>query len=211
MLTWQAPTNAGGLTITNYTIYRGNSSGEETLYQVLGNQLNYTDTSIQTGIMYYYTVTANNSLGESGFSNEVHEIIPTQTQTVTTSSTTPSSKSTTTSSNINNSISQNSNTLLFPILIIGAIIAVSIIVIIARQSSKKRKISLVEEVSKLHEAELKKKEKINAQIDERLAHENEGETPAAPSFFIPTRQCVHCGQKVPIDSLFCTNCGREMD
>ncbi len=162
MLTWQAPTNAGGLTITNYTIYRGNSSGKETLYQVLGNQLNYTDTSIQTGIMYYYTVTANNSLGESGFSNEVHEIIPTQTQTVTTSSTTPSSKSTTTSSNINNSISQNSNTLLFPILIIGAIIAVSIIVIIARQSSKKRKISLVEEVSKSHEAELKKKEKIDA-------------------------------------------------
>ncbi len=71
-LTWQAPSDDGGASITNYKIYRGTSSGGESyLTEVDGSTLSYTDTSVTNGQTYYYYVTAVNSAGESEESNEV--------------------------------------------------------------------------------------------------------------------------------------------
>lgn len=74
-LTWTAPTSDGGVNITSYRVYRGTSSGTETLLTSggcsgLGAVLSCTDTGLTNGQAYYYTVTAVNSLGESGQSNE---------------------------------------------------------------------------------------------------------------------------------------------
>ncbi|MDO8429963.1 MAG: fibronectin type III domain-containing protein, partial [bacterium] len=68
-LTWQAPFN-GTSAITNYKIYRGTSSGGESLIATIGNLLVYNDTSLTIGPAYYYKVTAVNAIGESVFSNE---------------------------------------------------------------------------------------------------------------------------------------------
>ena len=70
-LTWNAPVYDGGSAITNYTIYRGTSSGSETLLANVGNVLNYNDTSVTNGQTYYYYVTAVNGVGEGEKSNEV--------------------------------------------------------------------------------------------------------------------------------------------
>lgn len=69
-LAWSAPSSDGGSTITGYKIYRGTSSGSESLLVTLGNQLSYQDSAAINGQAYYYKVTAVNSAGESGFSNE---------------------------------------------------------------------------------------------------------------------------------------------
>src|SRR5439155_1174291 len=42
-LTWQAPASDGGSPIANYKIYRGTTSGSETLIATIGNQLSYSD------------------------------------------------------------------------------------------------------------------------------------------------------------------------
>jgi predicted RNA-binding protein with TRAM domain len=63
-LTWQAPTDDGGSPIINYKIYRGNSSGAETLIKTIGNVTNYIDTGLTNGNIYYYEVSAVNSVGE---------------------------------------------------------------------------------------------------------------------------------------------------
>jgi subtilase family serine protease len=69
-LSWSAPSSNGGSAITNYNIYRGTASGGETLLTTLGNVLTYTDTAVTNGQIYYYQVTAVNSVGESSRSNE---------------------------------------------------------------------------------------------------------------------------------------------
>ena len=58
--------------ITSYNIYTGTASGAETLYTTIGNALTYTDTAVANGQTYYYEVTATNSVGESGPSNEAN-------------------------------------------------------------------------------------------------------------------------------------------
>ena len=70
-LSWSAPSSNGGSAITNYNIYKGTASGGETLLTTLGNVLAYTDMAVTNGQTYYYQVTAVNSVGESGRSNEV--------------------------------------------------------------------------------------------------------------------------------------------
>lgn len=70
-LTWAVPSSDGGLTITNYKIYRGASSGIETYLTNTENVLIYTDTSVTNDQTYYYKVRAINSVGEGAFSNEV--------------------------------------------------------------------------------------------------------------------------------------------
>src|SRR2546422_741154 len=45
-LTWQAPASNGGSSITNYKIYRGTTSGGETLKATIGNEVTYTDTTV---------------------------------------------------------------------------------------------------------------------------------------------------------------------
>lgn len=69
-LTWTAPSD-GGSSITNYNVYRGTSSGGETLFTTLGNVTSYDDTAVTNGTPYYYTVSAVNGVGEGAQSNEV--------------------------------------------------------------------------------------------------------------------------------------------
>src|SRR5205823_6517541 len=59
-LTWQAPASNGGSPITNYKIYRGTTSGGETLVATIGNQLSYSDGGLTNGVTYYYKVSAVN-------------------------------------------------------------------------------------------------------------------------------------------------------
>lgn len=70
-LSWSAPASDGGAAVTSYNIYRGAVSGSETLLATVGNVLGYTNTAVTNGQTYFYTVTAVNSAGESGASNEV--------------------------------------------------------------------------------------------------------------------------------------------
>lgn len=69
-LNWSGPP-AGTPAITTYTIYRGNSSGGESmLTTVSGPGTQYTDSAVTPGTSYYYQVTATNSAGTSAMSAE---------------------------------------------------------------------------------------------------------------------------------------------
>jgi subtilase family serine protease len=68
-LTWKAPASNGGSAITGYRIYRGTSSGAETLLTTVGVQLSYTDRSTSSGRRYFYKVSALNP-NEGPLSNE---------------------------------------------------------------------------------------------------------------------------------------------
>ena len=69
-LAWTAPSN-GGSPITGYRIYRGTTSGSETLLtNAGGSTTTYTDTSATNGTTYYYEVSAVNAVGEGLPSNE---------------------------------------------------------------------------------------------------------------------------------------------
>ncbi len=70
-LIWSLPTDDGGLPITNYTIYRGLSSGSETLLTTLGNVLAHTDSGLINGQTYFYKVSAKNAIGEGQNSTEI--------------------------------------------------------------------------------------------------------------------------------------------
>ncbi|MCL5017603.1 MAG: fibronectin type III domain-containing protein [Patescibacteria group bacterium] len=79
VLSWSAPSNNGGSSITNYKVYRSTTSGSETLLtsggcSSLGNVLTCTD-SLTTGTNYYYEVSAVNSVGEGSLSSEVVSFI----------------------------------------------------------------------------------------------------------------------------------------
>lgn len=63
-LSWNAPASNGGTSITGYNIYRGTSSSNIPLFDTVGNQLSYLDTSVIDGTTYYYQVSAENSVGE---------------------------------------------------------------------------------------------------------------------------------------------------
>jgi hypothetical protein len=72
-LNWSQPLESGGFSISNYTIYRSITPGLETeIASVNGNLLNFSDTTVSNGQLYYYQVTAFNALGESSRSNEAH-------------------------------------------------------------------------------------------------------------------------------------------
>ncbi|MEM3396043.1 MAG: fibronectin type III domain-containing protein [Thermoplasmata archaeon] len=68
-LNWQAPITGA---VTNYRIYRGSSSGNESLYAEIGNVLSFVDTNVSLSNTYFYKVTAINPQGESNFSNEIN-------------------------------------------------------------------------------------------------------------------------------------------
>jgi len=54
-----------------FAVWRGTSSGGETLYADNLTVPSFADTNVQFGTTYYYRVTAANDAGTSGFSNEV--------------------------------------------------------------------------------------------------------------------------------------------
>jgi PKD repeat protein len=74
-LSWTAPASNGGVAITSYRVYRGTTSGGETLLtgggcSGLGAVLSCTDTGLTNGQKYFYKVSAVNSLGEGPQSTE---------------------------------------------------------------------------------------------------------------------------------------------
>lgn len=70
-LSWDAPSDDGGATITEYRIYRASASGDEELLDTVpGDRLSYADTNISAGETCYYQVSAVNSRGEGPRSEE---------------------------------------------------------------------------------------------------------------------------------------------
>ncbi len=67
-LSWLPPASNGGSPITYYKVYRGTTSGSETLLTTVSvpttQFISYTDTTIQNGQTYYYYVTAGNVVVE---------------------------------------------------------------------------------------------------------------------------------------------------
>ena len=71
-LQWDSPTCDGGYPIVSYKIFRGTSSGMTAPYVAVGTVTNFRDDGLSNGTMYYYNVTAINSIGnESALSLEV--------------------------------------------------------------------------------------------------------------------------------------------
>jgi parallel beta-helix repeat protein len=70
-ITWEAPSDDGGSSISNYRVYRANASGAEIFLIQLSKVLLYNDTDVKEGVTYYYIVRAKNSLGDGVESSEV--------------------------------------------------------------------------------------------------------------------------------------------
>jgi hypothetical protein len=76
VLYWKAPSFDGGSLVTNYKIYRSTTPGGETLLTTIGNVLTYSDNSVNVsnGTIYYYRISAVNSVGEGALSNEIDSL-----------------------------------------------------------------------------------------------------------------------------------------
>jgi hypothetical protein len=73
LLNWGASTTPN----VTYRVYRSNTSGGPyTLLSSPGTATTYTDNAVQSGLSYFYVVTAVNSGGESGYSNQAQAAIP---------------------------------------------------------------------------------------------------------------------------------------
>jgi hypothetical protein len=72
------PSGSGSTAITGNTVYRGTTSGGETVLAPVSSTpfTSYTDTTVTAGATYFYEVTATNCVGESPKSNEVTAVIP---------------------------------------------------------------------------------------------------------------------------------------
>jgi titin len=70
LLQWSPPASDGGAAVASYRVYRSTTPGGETLLITLGNVLTYTDTGLANGQIYYYKISAVNSVGEGVQSNE---------------------------------------------------------------------------------------------------------------------------------------------
>lgn len=70
-LFWSAPGADGYAPISAYNVYRGTSSGGESLLTSVGAVTNYADTTAVNGTTYYYRVSAVNAVGEGPRSIEL--------------------------------------------------------------------------------------------------------------------------------------------
>ncbi|MFO7991656.1 MAG: NosD domain-containing protein [Thermoplasmata archaeon] len=69
-LTWDEPVYNGSADIIEYRVYRGtNITNLSLITSVTSDITYYNDTSVDNGVLYYYNVTAVNSVGESNPSN----------------------------------------------------------------------------------------------------------------------------------------------
>ncbi len=75
-LTWRPPSVNGGVSITGYNVFRGASSGGESLLVSLGDQLTYDDRAVTGGVTYFYEVAAVNPSGQGALSNEAIPVPP---------------------------------------------------------------------------------------------------------------------------------------
>ena len=74
-LTW-----TGSASASDYNVKRGSASGGPYSLLTTSTQASYNDVSVSNGTTYYYVVSAYNSAGESGNSNEA-SAMPTHTPT----------------------------------------------------------------------------------------------------------------------------------
>ena len=72
-LTWDPETDPS---VRGYKVYAGTSSHAYGAPVDIGNVTTYQIVNLQSGTTYYFVVTAYNSAGESGYSNEVSRSIP---------------------------------------------------------------------------------------------------------------------------------------
>ncbi|UCF08633.1 MAG: hypothetical protein JSW28_02790, partial [Thermoplasmata archaeon] len=79
-ITGCAPLSDGSAVITNYTIYKANTSGYETFLIEIGDIFHYNDTDVTNNVTYYYKITARNAIGEGAFSNEINATVESTTQ-----------------------------------------------------------------------------------------------------------------------------------
>ncbi len=80
-LSWTGSSGAA-----SYSVYRSLTSGQENINQPLAAGLtatSYNDTAVINGTTYYYTVTASNTNGMSGFSNEASATPQSQALSIT--------------------------------------------------------------------------------------------------------------------------------
>ncbi|MGA1819375.1 MAG: fibronectin type III domain-containing protein [Thermoplasmatota archaeon] len=70
-LSWIEPLDAGGPAKVFYNIYRGETP-LGIAYLTTLEETFYNDTGLTNGVTYYYRVSAENDMGEGGFSNEVY-------------------------------------------------------------------------------------------------------------------------------------------
>jgi MYXO-CTERM domain-containing protein len=80
-LSWSAPENDGGYTVTVYVIMRGTSSDDLTLLSQVLDTLSYLDDEVTNDQTYYYAVAAVNDVGE-GLLTDAVEVTPFRPPTV---------------------------------------------------------------------------------------------------------------------------------
>jgi PKD repeat protein len=72
-LAWNASASA---TVTGYKVHYGTASASYATHLDVGNVLSVTVPNLAAGTTYFFAVTAYNSAGESGYSNEASATIP---------------------------------------------------------------------------------------------------------------------------------------
>jgi hypothetical protein len=69
LLSWSPPATSGSA-VTGYRIYRGTTSGGETLLATIGANTTFDARGLTPGVTYYFRVSATGSAGEGALSNE---------------------------------------------------------------------------------------------------------------------------------------------